>query len=182
LEQNLAALVESCDELAPGEDLHACAAMVKGDKPEDGPVMAARRQLVELKRFVQAKGLVSIPGEAEARVEEAPPHKRWNQAFIEIPGPFEREMPSTYYIAPPDPKWTPEERASYVPGGNDLLCISVHEVSPGHFLPFLHANKAPRLFGRLFVGYAFAEGWAHYAEALMGEAGFGAGDPKVRVG
>src|SRR5690606_5016032 len=63
LEQNLAALVESCDELAPGEDLHACAAMVKGDKPEDGPVMAARRQLVELKRFVQAKGLVSIPGE-----------------------------------------------------------------------------------------------------------------------
>lgn len=31
---------------------------------------------------------------------------------------------------------------------------------------------APLLkFGRVFVGYAFAEGWAHYAEEMMLEAG-----------
>jgi uncharacterized protein (DUF885 family) len=34
----------------------------------------------------------------------------------------------------------------------------------------------------VFVGYAFAEGWAHYTEELMWEAGLGAGDPKSRIG
>lgn len=182
LEQNLSELTEACRALAPGRDLYACAELVNAEKPEEGPVLAARRQLAELKRFVRDNELVSIPGDEEALVEEAPPHKRWNQAFIEIPGPFERDMPSIYYIAPPDPAWSAEERAAYVPGEYDLLFISAHEVWPGHFLQFLHAKRAPRLFGRLFVGYAFAEGWAHYAESLMWEAGLGGGDPKVRVG
>jgi uncharacterized protein (DUF885 family) len=182
LEQNLAELTEACRVLAPGRDLSACAALVNADKPEEGPVLAARRQLAALKRFVQDHDLVSIPSDEEALVEEAPPHKRWNQAFIEIPGPFERDMPSIYYIAPPDPAWSAEERAAYVPGEFDLLFISAHEVWPGHFLQFLHAKRAPRLFGRLFVGYAFAEGWAHYAESLVWEAGLGDGDLRVRVG
>jgi uncharacterized protein (DUF885 family) len=53
---------------------------------------------------------------------------------------------------------------------------------PGHFLQFLHSNRSPSWVGKLFVGYAFAEGWAHYAEELMWEAGFGNGDPGVHVG
>ncbi|MBA2564522.1 MAG: DUF885 family protein, partial [Gemmatimonadetes bacterium] len=36
--------------------------------------------------------------------------------------------------------------------------------------------------GGVFVGYAFAEGWAHYAEEMMWEAGFNAGDPETRIG
>jgi len=36
--------------------------------------------------------------------------------------------------------------------------------------------------GRLFVGYGFAEGWAHYAEELVWEAGLGEGDPLVEIG
>jgi uncharacterized protein (DUF885 family) len=59
---------------------------------------------------------------------------------------------------------------------------SVHEVFPGHFLQFLHSNRSPSIFGRVFVGYAFAEGWAHYAEEMMWEAGLGAGDPATHVG
>jgi len=58
----------------------------------------------------------------------------------------------------------------------------VHEVMPGHFVQFLHANRSPSLFGRLFVGYAFAEGWAHYAEEMMWEAGLNNGDPETHVG
>ena len=29
------------------------------------------------------------------------------------------------------------------------------------------------IFGKLFVGYAFAEGWAHYTEEMMMDAGLG---------
>ena len=71
----------------------------------------------------------------------------------------------------------PRRSNGFVPGKKDLLFTSVHEVMPGHFLQFLHANRSPSLFGRLFVGYAFAEGWAHYAEEMMWDAGLGNGDP-----
>ena len=107
---------------------------------------------------------------------------RWNFAYINIPGPYETNMPSTYYVAPPDPKWTRAEQAEYIPGEADLLFTSAHEVWPGHFLQFLHANRSPSRFGRVFVGYAFAEGWAHYAEELMWESGFGNGDSESHIG
>src|SRR3546814_16572062 len=64
----------------------------------------------------------------------------------------------------------------------DLLFTSVHEVWPGHFLNFLHSNRATSIFGKLFVGYAFAEGWAHYTEAMMWEAGLGEGDLETHIG
>jgi uncharacterized protein (DUF885 family) len=64
----------------------------------------------------------------------------------------------------------------------DLLGTSIHEVWPGHFLSFLHSNRARSLFGKVFVGYAFAEGWAHYSEEMMVEAGLHDGDPETRIG
>jgi uncharacterized protein (DUF885 family) len=91
-------------------------------------------------------------------------------------------MPSVYYIAPPDPAWSEVEQAAYVPGETRLLFISVHEVWPGHFLQYLHANRSPSRFGRLFVGYAFSEGWAHYSEEMMWEAGLGRGNPEMQIG
>lgn len=87
-----------------------------------------------------------------------------------------------YYIAPPDPSWSAAEQRDYLPGQADLLFTSVHEVWPGHFLQFLHSNRNPSLVGRLFVGYAFAEGWAHYAEEMMWEMGLGNGDPETHIG
>lgn len=52
---------------------------------------------------------------------------------------------------------------------------------PGHFLQFLHSNRVKFEFGRVFVGYGFAEGWGHYAEELMWEAGFRK-DPETHIG
>src|SRR3546814_10371652 len=66
-------------------------------------------------------------------------------------------------------------------GEKDLLFTSVHEVWPGHFLSFLHSNRSKFLFGKVFVGYAFAEGWAHYAEEMMWAAGLNAGDPETHT-
>jgi uncharacterized protein (DUF885 family) len=55
-------------------------------------------------------------------------------------------------------------------------------VYPGHFLQYLHANRAPSKIGQVFVGYAFSEGWAHYAEEMMYEAGLGEGNPEMHIG
>jgi hypothetical protein len=182
LERNLSALREACQEWAPGASVEECLARVQAEKPPEGPVEAARRQLAGLRRFVEETELVSIPGEEEAQVRESPPYQRWNSAYIDIPGPYDRHLPAIYYISPPNPSWSPEERAAYLPGEADLLFITAHEVWPGHFLQFLHSNRAESLVGRLFVGYGFAEGWAHYSEELIWEAGFGAGEPRTRIG
>lgn len=180
--RNLQNLKDACAEFAPGESIRDCFAKMSQNKPVDGSVVAARDQLLEIREFMVQQDLVSIPGTEEARVNEAPPYARSNFAYISIPGAWEKNQPSVYYISPPNPAWPEDVQANYVAGEADLLFTSVHEVWPGHFLNFLHANRAEFFYGRVFVGYAFAEGWAHYTEEMMLEAGLRAGDPETRIG
>ena len=182
LDRNLASLKEACNAFAAGESIEKCVAKAQADKPQGSPVDAARKQLVDLRSFIEAKQVVTIPGPEQARVAESPPYQRWNFAYIDIPGPYERNVPSIYYISPPDPKWPKAEQEAYLPGKTVLLFTSVHEVWPGHFLQFLHANRSPSKFGQVFVGYAFSEGWAHYSEEMMWDAGLGNGDPEAHIG
>ncbi|MBK7644799.1 MAG: DUF885 domain-containing protein [Planctomycetes bacterium] len=181
LARNTAALHEACAKYAPGASIEECIARMAAKKTPEGPVALAREQLVELRKFVVEHDLVTIPGTEEAQVAEAPAFNRQNFAYIEIPGPYEKGLPSVYYIAPPDPAWPTAEQEAYVPGEADLLFTSVHEVWPGHFLQFLHANRCSSKLGRLFIGYAYAEGWAHYSEEMMWEKGL-RGDPEAHIG
>jgi hypothetical protein len=180
--RNLAALASACNDFAPRETLSDCVKQAQEDKPQGSPVEAARTQLADLRTFVQQHDLVSIPGTEQAQVAEAPPYNRWNFAYIEIPGPYETNLPSVYYISPPDPSWSPQVQADYLPDRATLTFVSAHEVWPGHFLQFLHSNRADWRFGQVFVGYAFAEGWAHYAEEMMWDAGLGDGLPAMHIG
>ncbi|HNP35685.1 MAG TPA: DUF885 domain-containing protein [Woeseiaceae bacterium] len=182
LDRNLATLRKACAEFAPELSIKDCVLKVQADKPPEGAVAGARRQLPMLKKFVEDHNIVSIPGTEDALVAEAPPHRRSNAAYIEIPGPFEKGLPSVYYIAPPDPTWSKEDQLAYIPGEADLLAISVHEVWPGHFLQFLHANRTDNNVGRHFSTYTFTEGWGHYTEQMMLDAGLGNGDPEVEIG
>ena len=182
LASNQALLKQACDRYAPGQTVQQCMDKMSSNKPEGGAVAGARAQLAGLKAFLIEKDLVTIPGTEEAKVDEAPPYNRQNFAYISIPGPYERGLPSVYYIAPPDPSWSKAARDAFVPGEADLLFTSIHEVWPGHFLNFLHSNRSPFTFGKVFVGYAFAEGWAHYTEEMMRVAGVGGGTDEMMVG
>ena len=182
LQRNLDMLFEACAEFAPGESTEDCVLKVQNRKPPEGAVAGATRQLPDLRTFLEDNDIVSIPGTEDALVGEAPPHRRFNAAYIDIPGPFESGLPSVYYIAPPDPAWSEEDQLAYVKGETDLLAISVHEVWPGNFLQYLHSNRAANNIGQHFGTYSFGEGWAHYAEQMMVDAGLGDGDPEVRIG
>lgn len=182
LDRNLAALKAACNKLAPGRSIEECIRHVQSNKPKEGPVQAARDQLDGLKNFLLEERIVSIPSRDTARVEESLPYMRWNSAYINIPGPYEKGLPAIYYIAPPDPSWSPKEQQEYISSYSELLFTSIHEVWPGHFLQFLHSNRSPSKFGQVFVGYAFSEGWAHYTEELMWEAGLQNDDPAVHIG
>jgi uncharacterized protein (DUF885 family) len=182
LARNQAAAKVECAKFAPGLSVKQCFQKMMDDKPAEGPVAAATKQVPELTAFVKAQDLVTIPGTEQALVHESPPYNRQNIAYIDPPGPLEHGIPSIYYISPPDPAWSPKKQRDYIPGKDQLIFFTAHEVMPGHFLQFLHSNRSPSLIGRLFVGYGFAEGWAHYAEQLMWDVGYGNGDPEVHIG
>jgi hypothetical protein len=182
LQRNTDALKAECATYLPKGTLAACVAKMSANKPAGSPVEAARRQLVELKKFIQDHNVVSIPSTEEVLVAEAPAYNRSNSAFIQIPGPYDHGVASTYNIAPPDPKWSKAEQQAYIPSVATLLFTSAHEVWPGHFLQFLHSNANPDKLEALWVGYAFAEGWAHYCEEMMYEEGLGKGDPEKHIG
>ncbi|MBI1361365.1 MAG: DUF885 family protein [Alphaproteobacteria bacterium] len=182
LKRNQDALAEACSKFAPGKSIKDCVAKEAADKPEGGVVEYARKQLVELKQFVIDHNVATVPEGQEAKAEESPPYNRQNSAYIDPPGPYDKNLPAVYYISPPDPTWSKAKQNAYIPGKADLLFTSVHEVWPGHFLQFLHSNRSDSIFGQIYVGYAFAEGWAHYAEEMMWDEGLGDGDPETHVG
>src|SRR6478736_1876261 len=182
MDRNLAALTEACAKFAPGKTVDEAVALAWGHKPTGGVVPYAREQLKELEQFVRTKDLMTVPGTEKALVDESPAYKAWNFAYINIPGPYEKGLPSTYFVSPPDPKWPIEKQNDYIPSIGYLKYTSVHEVWPGHFLQFLHANRSPSKFGQVFVGYAYAEGWAHYAEEMMWDAGLDADSPEMHIG
>jgi len=183
LQRNLDAMKQECDKYAPGLTLIQCSDKASANKAEGANVVdAATKQLSDLRKFILDKDIVTIPGTEEAKVAQAPPYKAWNFAYINIPGPYETNLPSVYYVSPPDPSWSKEKQEAYIPGKGSLLFTSVHEVYPGHFVQFLHSNRNKSKFGQVFVGYAFAEGWAHYTEEMMYDEGLGAGDPELHIG
>lgn len=183
LQRNTDALKSECEKFAPGKTIQECMAKAAASKAEGKDLVeAATKQLADLRKFVQEKDVISVPGTEECKVGVAPPYKASNFAYINIPGPYETNLPSVYYVSPPDPSWSKEKQAGYIPGKGSLLFTSVHEGYPGHFLQFLHANRSKSKFGQVFVGYAFAEGWAHYTEEMMYEAGLGANDPELHIG
>jgi uncharacterized protein (DUF885 family) len=183
LERNLAALREACSAFAPKASLSACVNKMRANKPAGGSVEGARKQLADLRQFVLDKKIVSIPNQEQALVAESPPYNRGNFAYITIPGPYENPaVKATYYVAPPDARWSAAERNAYLPGKAYLLFISAHEVWPGHYLQGQFANRNPSKVASLWWNYSFGEGWAHYAEEMMFDAGLGAADPEMRVG
>ncbi|MEM7283009.1 MAG: DUF885 domain-containing protein [Pseudomonadota bacterium] len=182
LSRNLSALTRACAEYAPESSVADCVVKANSKKPQGGMLAGARRQLEELQQFVLDRDLVSVLGAGHIRVEEAPAYNRSNAAYIDVSGPFEADLSAVYYLAPPDPNWTDLEQKDYVPSYGDLMFTSIHEVWPGHFLQFQHANQQDSQVARLFVSYAYTEGWAHYAEQMMWEAGFGDGNPELHIG
>ena len=65
-----------------------------------------------------------------------------------------------------------------------LWNISIHEVYPGHFLHFQHLRQVDSKVRKsmLFAPASFVEGWAHYCEQMMTEAGFRRGDDAIKLG
>lgn len=150
-------------------------------------VEEARRQLGTLVRFIEEKRIVTLPTGPGPQVAPTPDFMRWATASMWTPGPFDvRAMPARYLITDVDPAWTEEEKREYLTSFNypQLWSTSIHEAYPGHFVQgaYLKQVESPVRKTWAIAPASFVEGWAHYAEQMMIEEGFGEGDPKIRLG
>jgi uncharacterized protein (DUF885 family) len=146
----------------------------------------ARRDLVRLRAFVEAKHLVTLPANANINVIETPPFERLTiTAAEDSPGPLETVATQAYYyVTPIDPSWSPRQQEEFLAQFNDFgfPIISAHEVYPGHFTNFsIERTLDLSLTRKLSLSSEFAEGWAHYSEQMIVDEGWGNGDPRVRL-
>ena len=161
------------------------AAMQADHPPADTLLQATQDMLDSIRQFIVDHQIVTIPPSDPAKVKETPPFMRsTTSASMDTPGPFERAKLDAYYnMTLPDPRWSAAERADfmrqwYYPA---IANTSVHEVYPGHYIQFLYAKDFPSDVRKVYGAASNAEGWAHYAEQMMIDEGFHAGEPKYRL-
>ncbi|MBM3777216.1 MAG: DUF885 domain-containing protein [Acidimicrobiia bacterium] len=160
----------------------------KARHPEPGGLLdAARSQLAELSTFLSRQGLVSMPAGEPVEVAASPEFYRWTAASMWTPGPFEtRPSRAYYFLTDVDRRWPPERQTEHLRDLNypALWTLSMHEVYPGHFLHVQHLRRVESKVRKsaFFASSAFVEGWAHYCEQMMIEAGFRKGDAALRLG
>jgi uncharacterized protein (DUF885 family) len=156
--------------------------------PEPGKLIAtAREQLGELQTFLQRNSIVSLPADATVEVAPTPEFFRWSFASMWTPGPFETKASrAMYYLTDVDPTWPREKQIEHLRDFNipTLWTISIHEVFPGHYLHYQHLRRVDSKVRRstLFAPASYIEGWAHYCEQMMIEAGFAGRDYTLKLG
>lgn len=136
-----------------------------------------RDTLGGLKEFIEKNQIMTIPSPVPAIVQETPPFARaLTFASMDTPGPYEKKATEAFFnVTLPEPGWKPEEVADHMAGFNygTIISTAVHEVYPGHYTQFLWVPKAPSKVRKLLGANSNAEGWAHYAEQMMLDEGYG---------
>ncbi len=158
------------------------------NQPKPGQLIAtAREQLAELQTFLERNSVVSLPESNSVDVAPTPDFFRWSSASMWTPGPFEtKPSRAVYYLTDVDPSWPAERQDEHLRDLNipTLWNITMHEVYPGHFLHYQHLRRVESKVRRstFFAPASYIEGWAHYCEHMMLEAGFGRRDYTMKLG
>ena len=160
----------------------------KEEHPEPGSlVTVAQAHVKEIEEFLQRQSVVTLPAAEPVVVAPSPEFYRWAFASMWTPGPFEsKPSRAYYYLTDVDRGWPAERQKEHMRDFNlpTLWNISIHEVLPGHFLQYQHLRQVDSTVRKstLFAPASFVEGWAHYCEQMMVEAGFRRGDTSFKLG
>ncbi|MBV8170354.1 MAG: DUF885 family protein [Candidatus Eremiobacteraeota bacterium] len=153
--------------------------------PQRDEVLAtARTDVAGTENFLRNDPVVRLPAPNTLVVAPTPEFQAGVAgAGLDSPGPFTPLAGSHYYIDTIPPSWSQERVTSYLRENNDyeMRILSIHEAVPGHYVQFRYNALAPSLVRRVWPNGAFVEGWAVYGEGMMLDAGYGNGDPALRL-
>jgi hypothetical protein len=180
----LALLAEGCAQVAPGRPALAVAReLVRVHPDAQGVIDAGRLWTQRAIDFTRERDLVPYH-DGVCLVGLAPESRRWAMAMMTPAAPGEPDGPSWFHITPPEESWPEEKQQAWLEVFSDttLPGIALHEVAPGHFSHGRALRRVTSDVRRTVHSSAFVEGWAHYAEELCVEEGFGADDPRIVIG
>ncbi len=158
---------------------------IQKDHPTEQTLIAdTARDMEMIRQFVIDHKIVTLPSPVRATVAETPQFLRATSfASMDTPGPFETKATEAYYyVTPVEPEWPAQQKEEWLTAFNYYTTdiVSVHEAYPGHYIQFLCLKASPATkIEKVFGSYAFIEGWAHYAEQMMVDEGFGASGSPV---
>jgi hypothetical protein len=177
LKENRAQFHEVARSIDASKTPHEVLEDIERDHPRaESLIEDTRAMLEEIRQYLIDRDVISVPSEERAQVIETPRFYRFATAAMNSPGSFEKVAKEAfYYVTPVEEDWTPQKREEWLRHLNytSLRNISVHECYPGHYVHFLHRKLVRSAVLRSYFSYAFTEGWAHYCEEMMVEAGFG---------
>lgn len=172
--------------LTPGVSIRETMQRLGNDHPRENELLKATRMSLErTQTFVIDRQLITLPKNTRPTVAETPPYAR-NGSFasMDSPGAFEtRATEAYYYVTPPERDWNYAHRQEHLRlfNGPVLEMISIHEAFPGHYVHSLYAERYPTKTRKLLATDSTVEGWAHYAEQMMIEEGYGHNDPRLEL-
>jgi hypothetical protein len=180
----LALLAEGCAQVAPGRPaLEVARELVRVHPDAQGVIDAGRIWTQRAIDFTRERDLVPYH-DGVCLVGLAPESRRWAMAMMTPAAPGEPDGPSWFHITPPEESWPENEQEAWLEVFSDttLPGIALHEVAPGHFSHGRALRRVTSDVRRTVHSSAFVEGWAHYAEELCVEEGFGVDDPRIVIG
>jgi uncharacterized protein (DUF885 family) len=165
-------------ELDPGKDSHAVLEELGADHPAPDKLLDSFRATFDsLISFINSHHIVTIPSEVRPILEETPPFMRATTfASMDTPGPFEKHATEAYFnVTLPEKTLTAKEVEGFMHSFNKgtIISTAVHEAYPGHYIQFLWVPQAPSRVRKLLGANTNVEGWAHYCEQMMLDAGYG---------
>lgn len=186
LEKDYQSFLATARQIDPTKTPAEVMASLSNDHPTaDDLIPSVRRTIDEARLFSADHGIVTIPSEVRPRIEETPPYARSGSfASMDTPGAFETKATEAfYYVTPVETEWDDKHKEEHLRLYNPYVVamINVHEAYPGHYLQFLWGPKFPTKLRKILGCGTNAEGWAHYCEQMMWEAGFGGNDPKYHL-
>ncbi|NUS73326.1 MAG: DUF885 family protein [Corynebacteriales bacterium] len=179
-----ALLEQSCEQYRPGEPIATVVNALNKDHPNAQDVLTQAQELTKaVLEWTKHSGLVPY-ADGKCLVEQAPAARRTGAAMISWAAPDEDDAAAIFFITPPENTWPVTEQEQWLEqfSATTLPVICVHEVAPGHFSHSRALRRATSPERRLLPGHVFIEGWAHYAEELALEEGFGSHDPRFGIG
>ena len=154
--------------------------------PPDRLLESFRDTFSGLIDFINAHHIITIPSTVRPILEESPPFMRaLTTASMDTPGPYEKVATEAYFnVTLPEKNWSAERIKEFMTAFNrgTITSTAVHEAYPGHYVQLLWFQQVPSKARKLVQSNSNLEGWAHYAEQMMLDEGYGNADPELRAG
>jgi uncharacterized protein (DUF885 family) len=157
--------------------------VIEDDHAKADELLAQAQAVVEsVVAFAEEQRLLTLPQPRRPRVIDMPP-VLWGFVQLDVAAPLEPKPRDPYlYVDPVEKNWTDAKKQEHLRRINHSLLAqeAAHNVL-GHYVQAERNRRAPTTEQKIALAPAFLEGWAHYMERALVDAGYGGADPKLRL-